>query len=96
MPTRERLLACWAKLNSGNGRPGYHPLLCHMADIAMVAKEMWESTFSPAQQTAMAEALGLGECRDAAGLWCALLALTRVCINLWTWKANGFLGPLRY
>ena len=74
MPTRERLLACWAKLNSGNGRPGYHPLLCHMADVAMVAKEMWESTFSPAQQTAMAEALGLGECRDAAGLWCALLA----------------------
>ena len=74
MPTRERLLACWAKLNSDNGRPGYHPLICHMYDVALVAKEMWESTFSPAQQKAMSESLGFGECRNTAGLWCAFLA----------------------
>ena len=74
MPTQERLLACWGKLDLSNGAFGYHPLLCHMVDVSMVAKEMWESSFSTAQQEAIAEALGLGECPDAAGGWCAFLA----------------------
>ena len=55
MPTQERLLACWGKLDLSNGAFGYHPLLCHMVDVSMVAKEMWESSFSTAQQEAIAE-----------------------------------------
>ena len=74
MPTKQRLLACWAKLGFGHGLPEYHPLLYHMVDVSIVAREMWRSAFSPAQRTVMSEALGLGGHLEAVGLWCAFLA----------------------
>ena len=74
MPTDDRLLACWAKLATDSELPGYHPLLWHMTDVAMVAREMWQSVLSPAQRNALCEAMGLEGCWDAAGLWCAFLA----------------------
>ena len=74
MSTEDRLLACWAKLDTDSGPPGYHPLLWHMTDVAMVARELWQSVLSPAQRNMLCEALGLEGCRGAAGLWCAFLA----------------------
>ena len=74
MTREDRLLACWAKLDAGGGPPGYHPLLWHMTDVAVVARELWQSVLSPAQRTMIGDALGLGGCLDSAGLWCALLA----------------------
>ena len=74
MSTEDRLLACWAKLDTDSRPPGYHPLLWHMTDVAMVARELWQSVLSPAQRNMLCEALGLEDCRDAAGLWCAFLA----------------------
>lgn len=38
----------WAKTGSGNlqenGRPKYHPVICHLADTAAVAMEIVRST----------------------------------------------------
>ena len=45
-----------------------------MCDVALVSKEMWEHILSPAQQAAMSKSLGLGGCRNTAGLWSAFLA----------------------
>ena len=59
MSTEDRLLACWAKLDTDSGPPGYHPLLWHMTDVAMVARELWQSVLSPAQRNMLCEALGL-------------------------------------
>ena len=53
---------------------GYHPLLCHMIDVAMVALETWRSVLSSKQRREMARSLGFGEDQDAAGRWCAFLA----------------------
>ena len=47
MPREHWLLACWAKLGTGSGVSGYHPLLWHMTDVAMVARELWQSVLSP-------------------------------------------------
>ena len=40
MTREDRLLACWAKLDAGGGPPGYHPLLWHMTDVAVVARAL--------------------------------------------------------
>ena len=74
MMIEHRLLACWAKLDADSEAPGYHPLLWHMTDVAMVARELWQSVLAPAQRTMLSDALGLGDRLDSAGLWCALLA----------------------
>ena len=74
MPRENWLLACWAKLGTCSGVPGYHPLLWHMTDVAMVARELWHSVLSPAQREMLSGALGLGDSPDSAGRWCAFLA----------------------
>ena len=68
------MFCCWAKLGDDDGSPGYHPLLCHMIDVAMVALETWRSVLSSRQRKEMARSLGFGEDQDAAGRWCAFLA----------------------
>ena len=67
------MFACWGKLASANESPSYHPLLCHMVDVAMVTREMWQHSLSPSQRGGLSMGLGLGHDQDAAGLWCALL-----------------------
>ena len=37
----------------------YHPLLCHMIDVAAVARLMWEEVLSKAAKKRLARALGL-------------------------------------
>jgi CRISPR-associated endonuclease/helicase Cas3 len=64
-------LVLWAKWRKGE--PGsYHPLLCHLCDVAAVTIELWESVLSPWTRAAMATDLGPGE--EAAGHWIAYLS----------------------
>ncbi len=67
------MFACWGKLASAGESPGYHPLLCHMVDVAMVTRQMWQHSLSSSQRGGLSIGLGLGHDQDAAGLWCALL-----------------------
>ena len=68
------MFTCWAKLATTEEKPGYHPLLCHMMDVAMVTREMWQYSLSPSQRRGLSTGLGLGHDQDAAGIWCAFLA----------------------
>ena len=71
------VFSCWAKLAKSDVKDdeaGYHPLLCHMIDVATVALEFWRSVLSSKKRRAIADGLGLGENQDAAGSWCALIA----------------------
>ncbi len=71
------VFSCWAKLAKSDVKddePSYHPLLCHMIDVATVALEFWRSALSSKKRCAIAAGLGLGENQDAAGSWCAFIA----------------------
>ncbi len=52
----------WAKTGSGkfeDGRPQYHPVICHLADTAAVAMEILRSHLSPIARQRLANGLGL-------------------------------------
>lgn len=67
-------LFLWAKLSrSSDGSIVYHPLLCHMVDVAAVVREMWLSVLSPKARRETSLALGFGRDQEAAGLWLAFL-----------------------
>ena len=68
------MFACWGKLASAEESSSYHPLLCHMVDVAMVTREMWQCSLSPSQRGGLSMGLGLGHDQDAAGRWCAFIA----------------------
>ena len=68
------MFICWAKLAATEESPSYHPLLCHMIDVAMVTREMWQCSLSPSQRRGLSVGLGLGHDQDTAGLWCAFIA----------------------
>lgn len=70
----EAMFACWGKLGTADESSSYHPLLCHMIDVAMVTRTMWHYSLSPSQRGGLSIGLGLGDDQDAAGLWCAFLA----------------------
>lgn len=56
----------WAKM----GRlpaPRYHPLICHLIDVACVTRAMWRGVVVPPARRAIAAALGLDE--EAAEGW---------------------------
>jgi CRISPR-associated endonuclease/helicase Cas3 len=61
----------WAKLRRTNDPTPYHPLICHMADVAATTLAMWDSVLSPAARGHFAETLALGKAR--ARLWVAFL-----------------------
>ncbi len=68
-----RLMALWGKLPRGaDAPPSYHPLLCHMIDVALVAQAMWAAVLSRSIRGRVAEALGVSE--DAAERWVGFLA----------------------
>jgi len=68
------MFTCWGKLASADASPSYHPLLCHMMDVAMVTREMWHCSISSSLRRGLSVGLGLGHDQDAAGLWCSFLA----------------------
>src|SRR2546426_4336405 len=54
--------ALWAKLPYGEKNPAsFHPLLCHMIDVATVAGAMWRDVLSATAWRKTAAALGLSE-----------------------------------
>ncbi|MBI2941052.1 MAG: hypothetical protein HYY04_11510, partial [Chloroflexi bacterium] len=63
------LRVLWGK-SAGDG--GYHPLVCHVIDVAMVASRIWNSVLSPPARQRVAMALGLPE--TDAGQWIAFWA----------------------
>src|SRR5215210_1637426 len=68
-----RLMVLWGKLpREADAPPSYHPLLCHMIDVALVARVMWREGLPPAARRRVAEALAVDE--GAAEHWVAFLA----------------------
>lgn len=69
----ESLLALWAKLPRGkDAAPSYHPLLCHMIDVALVAQTMWDEVLPPAARQRLGQALDVPV--DVARAWVAFSA----------------------
>ncbi|MBX6770503.1 MAG: CRISPR-associated helicase Cas3' [Chloroflexi bacterium] len=69
----ESFFLLWAKLARGPaGEPTFHPLICHLLDVAAVARAMWDHVLSPRMRAWLAEALALDE--DTARRWIAFLA----------------------
>ena len=62
----------WGKLGKEKEAGGFHPLLCHMLDVAAVAERTWDDVLTPAARRRLAAALGLDE--RAARRWVAFLA----------------------
>jgi CRISPR-associated endonuclease/helicase Cas3 len=62
----------WGKLGHEEEATGFHPLICHMIDVAAVAERMWDDIMTPAARRRLADALGLEE--SAARRWVAFLA----------------------
>jgi CRISPR-associated endonuclease/helicase Cas3 len=70
-PEPWRLL--WAKTPKGASQPHpYHPLICHLIDVALVAEAIWAKVLSPALRQRIAQTLQLDE--QTAGRWVAFLA----------------------
>lgn len=71
--TLHRALA--AKFDSKSAAPGtpaYHPLVCHMADVAAVALAMWDLVLPYSSKSILADGLGLSE--EEAREWVAYVA----------------------
>ncbi len=67
------LLGLWAKTSGGSSSSeSYHPVLCHLLDVAAVAQCMWEQVLSPWSRRQMAATLEIDE--SAAGRWVAFWA----------------------
>jgi CRISPR-associated endonuclease/helicase Cas3 len=62
--------APWAKAQVDSD--AYHPLLCHLIDVAMVTRLLWTEALAPGARQQLASALGLGEVE--AGTWVAFVA----------------------
>src|SRR3989442_15358321 len=65
----ENPFALWAKLPHREEHPGsFHPLLCHMIDVAAVAKASWRDVLAATARRKTAVALGLSEPAAERGL----------------------------
>jgi CRISPR-associated endonuclease/helicase Cas3 len=63
------LLSFWAKLGTATWPVQYHPVLCHLLDVAVVARNLWDSVFRRQIRQWVAERLQLDE--DDCALWLA-------------------------
>ena len=63
------LRVLWAKTGEGGS---WHPLICHMIDVAMVARHLWREVLSPAARARLATELGLSAAHAEA--WIAFWA----------------------
>lgn len=63
----------WAKLpKEKDGSRSFHPLICHMLDVAVVAREMWRSLLPEAARRRVTESLQLPE--SEAETWITYIA----------------------
>jgi CRISPR-associated endonuclease/helicase Cas3 len=60
-------LAFWAKLGDATWPERYHPVLCHLIDVAAVASALWDKVFRPRFRAWFSGRLGLDEA--ACGQW---------------------------
>jgi CRISPR-associated endonuclease/helicase Cas3 len=52
----------WAKTDRDDQSGArYHPLICHLLDVAIVARTMWQLVLTPALRSRVADGLGLSE-----------------------------------
>lgn len=73
--------AIWAKtatkgrwgVTLQEGEPSWHPLICHMIDVAMVALRLWQYILPPVVKEQMQASLGLDN-PEHAGRWVAYFA----------------------
>lgn len=67
----------WAKSPRGvelnEGEPNWHPLICHMIDVAMVAQRLWQYLLPPTVKEQMRASLGVPSL-EHAGRWIAFFA----------------------
>uniref|UniRef100_B8HWI3 CRISPR-associated helicase Cas3 n=1 Tax=Cyanothece sp. (strain PCC 7425 / ATCC 29141) TaxID=395961 RepID=B8HWI3_CYAP4 len=67
----------WAKTGSGrvlaNGRPAYHPVICHLADTAAVAMEIVRSHLSPLAVKHLSQGLGMSD-QESLIRFCGFMA----------------------
>ena len=63
------MLKFWAKTthDKDNYPNAYHPLICHLIDVAAVAQELWNEVLSTAMQNRIADAFGFADDLCSAG-----------------------------
>lgn len=61
-----------AKFSAGPKDPAYHPLFCHMVDVAAVAAEMWRQVLPWSLRRRLTAAFDLSE--EHAGRWVSFVA----------------------
>src|SRR4051812_17873953 len=66
------LLLFWAKLGSAVWPEQYHPVICHLIDVAAVTRTLWTAALRPAVRRWTASHLGLDDA--ACGSWLAFWA----------------------
>ncbi|HEY3365987.1 MAG TPA: CRISPR-associated helicase Cas3' [Symbiobacteriaceae bacterium] len=70
-------LECWAKspdrVELAPGEGHYHPLICHMIDVSMVALRLWQYVVPPALKERIRAQLGVATMQEA-GRWVAFFA----------------------
>src|SRR5262249_49072623 len=61
----------WAKLGDATWPEEFHPVLCHLVDVAAVALRLWDCVFRPRFRGWIAGRLGLdeGDCRRWLAFW---------------------------
>lgn len=70
----DAMLALWAKTDqSGKNPDAWHPLLCHLIDVAAVARTMWRGVLTPALRARVTAGLGLPD-EATTEAWVAYLA----------------------
>lgn len=62
----------WAKLTPAGEPFGFHPLVCHLIDVGVVAGRLWDRVLPECLRQDLADGLGVGQ--DPAGRWLVLLA----------------------
>ncbi|MCX6021464.1 MAG: CRISPR-associated helicase Cas3' [Chloroflexi bacterium] len=77
MEVSNEALTFWAKTDRSREQypPGaYHPLICHLIDVAVVTRELWDAVLSDAVRGRIARSLGMDGEVDAARTWVAFWA----------------------
>jgi hypothetical protein len=55
------MLLFWAKLGNETWPEKYHPVICHLIDVAAVTQNLWDAVFRPQFRKWLAGRLGLDE-----------------------------------
>ena len=62
-------LSLWAKTGNIHGEAAYHPLLCHMLDVAAVFELIWDYHLTQFVRNRLEKILGEGKTRERVAFW---------------------------